>query len=41
MANPLQDRDGLPLSTPSAEAAELYGASIDIMLDLNDGARET
>ena len=40
MANPLQDRYGLQLSTSSAEAAELYGASIDIMLALNAGAQE-
>jgi tetratricopeptide (TPR) repeat protein len=40
MAKPLQDRYGLQLSTSSAEAAELYGASIDIMLALNAGAQE-
>ncbi len=40
MATTWQDRYGLPLSTPSAEAAERYGVGIDIMLALNDGARE-
>src|SRR5688500_17789795 len=40
MANPLQDHYGLQLSTASAEAAELYGASIDIMLALNAEAQE-
>ncbi|MGQ4808514.1 hypothetical protein NKDENANG_01897 [Candidatus Entotheonellaceae bacterium PAL068K] len=40
MATTFQDRYGLQLSTVSTEAAELYGASIDTMLALNDRAQE-
>lgn len=36
----VQDRYGLPLSTPSPTAAERYGAGVDIMLSLNAGASE-